>query len=135
MVRFSPLLLALALALGLPGCAGHSRQGNWQRSAERWRALESGPFAPWAKCIDQSARGYFEEGPNTRPRPDWYKDTRYPTDEVIFTWVLADCAAHMRESAWRHMDTDRYERLIADAYRHYFSVIAQIRGGQWEAIT
>lgn len=116
----------LAVAAGLSGCAG-----RWTRSYHRWEAMQSsGPHAAWARCIDERANAYL----TNEPAPAWYKGRADAPDQAIFTWVLADCAGLMRGAGWDHLPAARYERLIADAYEHFFGVAARIRGEEMEGI-
>ena len=119
------LAIGAALALSTTACAGH-----WERSNSRWEALQNGggEQGKWAQCIDGRSWAYLNRE-NPAPAPAWYKG-KVGGNEVIFTWVLADCSELMAESAWRHTDNRDYERLIGDAYRHFFNVGAQI---QYEA--
>lgn len=114
--------ITCAFVLLAAGCASH-----WSRSYSRWEKLQggTGERATWAQCIDQRSSAYLNrEKPDAKPK--WFKgDGHYY--EVIFTWVLADCSDKMTGSAWRHTQPDEYERLIGDAYQHFFGVAAEIQ--------
>jgi hypothetical protein len=116
------LAAGIAFVVSTSGCTGH-----WERSYSRWETLQSagGERSEWARCIDQRSWAYLNtEQP--APPPIWYKG-RGGGDEVIFTWVLADCSELMDKSAWRHTDSRKYEQLIGDAYQHFVNVRAEIR--------
>jgi hypothetical protein len=114
------VVLLAAIGLTLSGCATH-----WTRSYHRWAALEAGgPYQPWARCIDERSRAYLDPR-GSEPAPGWFKPLRagaHPRDHQMFTWVLADCVGHMRGEGWDYILSDKYERLIGDAYQHFFTV-------------
>jgi hypothetical protein len=116
--------LALAgCALALSGCAGH-----WQRSYDRWQAMRYsvGPQADWVQCVDERSNSYLSEE-NPAPPPSWYQGQVPVKDQVIFTWVMADCAPKMTGDGFDHLQPEQYKRLTSDAYQHFFSVRAEIR--------
>jgi hypothetical protein len=116
--------LALTIcALAVSGCAGH-----WERSFDRWQAMQNstGPQVHWVKCVDERSDLYLSEEKLAAP-PSWYQGQVPAKDQVIFTWVLADCAPKMTGVGFDHLQPEQYERLISDAYRHFFSVRAEIR--------
>lgn len=119
------LAAGIAFVLSTSACAGH-----WERSYSRWEKLQSagGERSEWARCIDQRSLAYLD-AEQPAPPPTWYKGEA-GGNEVIFTWVLADCSELMDKSAWRHTDSRKYEQLIGDAYRHFFSVGARIRADE-----
>jgi hypothetical protein len=118
---FSTFLAASLLA----GCAGH-----WRLSYDRWQKLQNstGPRADWANCIDKRAWEYLSRE-NPTARPSWYKGSS-TSDQVVFTWVLADCADKMSGTAWDHLQAKEYERFIGDAYQHFFTVGAEIQANE-----
>lgn len=86
------------------------------------------------RCVDTRSHAYLDiENPEAAPA--WYKGKTPAADEVIFTWVLADCAPHMEDAGWRNPSSDRWERMIGDAYRHFWSVGASIKGAHDATIT
>ena len=120
--------LVLAMAAGLSACAGH-----WERSYHRWDAMRDGPHAKWAECVDERSNAYLTGAAS----PTWYQGpaNRAAPDQVMFTWVLADCAPYMRGEGWDNLQPEQYERLIGDAYQHFFGVGARIMAEQDAAIT
>jgi hypothetical protein len=119
------LAVGMVLVLSTTACAGH-----WERSFSRWESLQSAGSerSEWARCIDQRSWAYLNRD-NPDPSPTWYKG-KAGGDEVTFTWVLADCAEFMAGSAWQHTDHREYERLIGDAYQHFFNVGARIQADE-----
>ncbi|MCW3848646.1 hypothetical protein OF829_15530 [Sphingomonas sp. LB-2] len=116
MRRLGPLA---AMAVMVSGCAGH-----WSRSYDRWEGLWSGPYRAWALCIDERSNAYLQhEAP-----PAWYKGPTRTTSQIIFTWVLADCAGLMHGPGWDNLKPAAYERLIGDAWQHFLTVDARIQG-------
>lgn len=117
-------VLALTVcALSLSGCAG-----PWKHSHDRWYAMRysAGPKAQWAKCIDERSRFYLSEENPAAP-PSSYQGQIPAKDQIIFTWVLADCAPKMTGEGFDHLQPRKHQQLVSDAYQHFFSVRADIR--------
>ena len=108
-----------AMAVVLSGCAGH-----WSRSYGRWEALWRGPYAAWARCIDDRSIAYL----TTEPAPGWYKGQANAPQRAMFTWVLADCGGLMHGAGWDELKPAQYERLVGDAFQHFLTVDARIQG-------
>lgn len=119
-------LILIICALSLSGCAGH-----WEQSYDRWQEMRYsvGPQAYWVQCVDERSDLYLSEEKPAAP-PSWYHGPVPAKDQVIFTWVLADCASKMTGEGFDHLQPEQYERLISDAYRHFFSVRAEIRAAE-----
>ena len=120
--------IAVSTAM-LAGCAS-----DWQRSYDRWYRYkaEAGPFARWASCIEH--RAGFHLDPRTPDGLDIRQDMLPGNRSQLFTRVLGDCSELMVGPAWEALsEVDRIE-LLADAYRAFVNVDADIQAQMTAAI-